>query len=134
MNEMGGSISIFSYQFGALDYVDTLSVLPSAFSGIGSGAAIKLSADGTRIYVTERATQSIITLSADGANLKILTRTDCNGREPRDFTLLADDRFAVCTNQFDNTVALFRMSPKDIPIFFTQVQIDSPLCAVEIKC
>ena len=134
MNEMGGSISIFSYQFGALDYVDTLSVLPSAFSGIGSGAAIKLSADGTCRYVTERATQSIITLSADGADLKILTRTDCNGREPRDFTLLADDRFAVCTNQFDNTVALFRMSPKGIPIFFTQVQIDSPLCAVEIKC
>ena len=132
MNEMGGSISIFSYQFGALEYVDTLSVLPSDFSGTGSGAAIKLSADGTRLYVTERATQSIITLSVDGANLKILARTDCNGREPRDFTLLADDRFAVCTNQFDNTVALFRISPEGIPVFFTQVQIDSPLCAVEI--
>ena len=134
MNEMGGSISIFSYQFGALEYVDTLSVLLSDFSGTGSGAAIKLSADGTRLYVTERATQSIITLSVDGANLKILARTDCKGREPRDFTLLADDRFAVCTNQFDNAMVLFRISPEGIPTFFNQVQIDSPLCAVEIDC
>ena len=87
-----------------------------------------------RLYVTERATQSIITLSVDGADLKILARTDCKGREPRDFTLLADDRFAVCTNQFDNAIALFRISSEGIPTFFNQVQIDSPLCAVEIDC
>lgn len=132
MNEMGGSISIFSYQFGALEYVDTLSVLPSNFFGIGSGAAIKLSIDGRYLYVTERATQSIITLAVDGANLNILTRTDCQGKEPRDFTLLANDRFAVCTNQFDNTVALFKMSSKGIPIFLNRVPMASPLCVVEI--
>ena len=60
INEMGGSISIFSYTCGLLDYVNTVSVLPSNFSGVGSGAAIKLSKDGTRLYVTERSTQSII--------------------------------------------------------------------------
>lgn len=132
MNEMGGSISVFSYQFGALEYVDTLSVLPSNFTGIGSGAAIKLSRDGCYLYVTERATQSIITLAVDGANLNILARTDCHGREPRDFTLLADDHFAVCTNQFDDAMAFFCISTQGIPTFLNRVPIASPLCAVEI--
>ena len=131
INEMGGGISIFSYQCGALKYVDTVSVLPPNFIGTASGAAIKLSANGKFLYVTERATQSIITLSADGANLMILARTDCYGREPRDFTLLADDRFAVCINQFDNTIVLFSISPEGIPTFLNKIELDAPLCAIE---
>ena len=132
MNEMGGSISVFSYHQGALTYVNTLPVLPPDFGGTGSGAAIKLSQSGERLYVTERATQSIITLSVEGANLKILARTDCKGKEPRDFTLLADDRFAVCCNQHEDTVALFQISPEGIPTFLNQIRIPAPLCAVEI--
>ena len=133
INEMGGGISIFSYQCGALKYVDTVSVLPPDFIGTASGAAIKLSANGKFLYVTERATQSIITLSADGANLKILARTDCYGREPRDFTLLADDRFAVCSNQFEDVIALFRLSSDGVPTFLHTVEIPAPLCSIEIE-
>lgn len=133
INEMGGSISIFSYTCGLLDYVNTVSVLPSNFSGVGSGAAIKLSRDGTRLYVTERSTQSIITLAVKNDDLKILAHTDCHGKEPRDFTLLADDRFAVCTNQFDNTIALFCISPEGIPTFLNKIELDAPICAIENK-
>ena len=132
MNEMGGSVSIFSYRCGLLDYVNTVSVLTSDFSGIASGAAIKLSKDGTRLYVTERSTQNIITLAVKDDNLEILARTDCNGKEPRDFTLLANDRFAVCTNQFDNNLALFRISCKGIPIFLNKIEFAAPLCAIEM--
>ena len=131
INEMGGSISIFSYTCGLLNYVDTISVLPSNFSGVGSGAAIKLSEDGTRLYVTERSTQSIITLAVKDDNLEILAHTYCNGKEPRDFTLLADDRFAVCTNQFDNTIALFRISPEGTPTFLNKIELNAPLCVIE---
>lgn len=132
MNEMGGSVSVFSYQSEALTYVNTLPVLPPDFKGTGAGAAIKLSQSGERLYVTERATQSILTLSVEGANLKILARTDCKGKEPRDFTLLAGDRFAVCCNQREDTVALFRISPEGIPTYLSQACIPAPLCAVEI--
>ena len=131
INEMGGSISIFSYTSGLLDYVNTVSVLPANFSGVGSGAAIKLSRDGTRLYVTERSTQSIITLAVKNDDLKILARTACNGKEPRDFTLLADDKFAVCTNQFDNTIALFCISPEGVPTFLNKIELDAPICAIE---
>lgn len=133
INEMGGSISIFLYREGLLDYINTVSVLPSKFSGVASGAAIKLSHDGTRLYVTERSTQSIITLAVKDDNLEILAYTDCNGKEPRDFLLLADDRFAVCTNQFDNTVALFCISPEGIPTFFNKFELAAPLCAIEME-
>lgn len=130
INEMGGSISIFSYRCGHLDYINTVSVLPANFSGVGSGAAIKLSKDGTRLYVTERSTQSIITLAVKDDDLQILAHTDCNGKEPRDFTLLADDRFAVCANQFDNTIALFCISDEGIPTFLNKIDLNAPLCAI----
>ena len=106
-------------------------MLPSNFSGVGSGAAIKLSKDGTRLYATERSTQSIITLAVKDDNLEILAHTDCNGKEPRDFTLLADDRFAVCANQFDNTIALFRILPEGTPTFLNKIELNAPLCVIE---
>lgn len=131
VNEMDGSISIFAYRSGTLEYLKTVSLLPADIQG--AGAAIKLSANGDRLYVTERTTQKIITLKANGADLTILARTDCHGKEPRDFTLLAKERFAVCTNQFENNIALFSIAEDGIPKFLNTVDLPAPLCAIEIE-
>lgn len=132
VNEMGAGISVFSWRQGRLQYIDTVSVLPAGFQKTGSGAAIKLSKDGRLLYVTERASGSIVTLEADGAQLRLLGQTDCRGKEPRDFTLLADDRFAVCTNQFSDELSLFRISGSGIPVWVDTVGMEDPLCAVEL--
>lgn len=132
VNEMGAGISVFSWRQGRLQYIDTVSVLPAGFQKTGSGAAIKLSKDGKLLYVTERASGSIVTLEADGAQLRLLGHTDCRGKEPRDFTLLADDRFAVCTNQFSDGLSLFRISGSGIPVWVDTVGMEAPLCAVEL--
>ena len=131
VNEMGGSVSSFAYSEGRLEYLDTVSVLPEGFLGVGSGAAIKLSRDGTRLYVTERASQTIAVLSVNGGELALVGRVDSHGREPRDFTLLAGDRFAVATNQFENSVALFRISDDGVPVYYNSISLPSPLCALE---
>jgi 6-phosphogluconolactonase len=131
VNEMGGSVSSFAYSDGKLDYLDTVSVLPEGFSGVGSGAAIKISRDGERLYVTERASQTIAVLKINGGEMTLIGSVDSHGREPRDFTLLAGDRFAVSTNQFDNTLAFFRISDSGIPVYYNSIPLPSPLCALE---
>ena len=131
VNEMGGSVTSFSFDNGRLNYCDTLSIVPDDFVGTPSGAAIKLSKDGKRLYVTERASQSIIVLSVMGERLSVIARVDCHGKEPRDFTLLSDERFAVCTNQFSDSVALFKMEENGIPHYLNSIDIPAPLCAVE---
>ena len=131
VNEMGGSVSVFSWEAPHLTLLNTVSVLPKDCRG-GSGAAIKLSADGKYLYVTERKTESIITLRANGAELDLIARTSSMGKEPRDFTLLAGDRFAVCTNQFSDSVAVFKIGTDKIPNYLYSIALDAPLCAVAL--
>ncbi len=132
INEMGGSVSVFSYKNGMLDYIRTVSVLPEGYRS-GACAAIKLSRNGKFLYVTERRSRRIVTLSVNGDDLSVLAYTECRGDEPRDFTLLANGRFAVCTNQFSGNVALFKIREDGIPDYLNGFEIPSPLCAVEKK-
>lgn len=132
VNEMGGSISSYAWEDGVLTLLHTVSMMPPGFGGEGAGAAIKLSADGTRLYATERIFGTIVTLAVDAAELTVLAHTDCHGKEPRDFTLLAQDRFAVCANQFSDSLALYRMSGDAIPEFMYTAPLTAPLCAIEV--
>lgn len=131
VNEMGGSVTSFSFDNGRLYYCDTLLIIPDDFVGTPSGSAIKLSKDGKRLYVTERASQSIVVLSVMGEQLSVIARVDCHGKEPRDFTLLSNECYAVCTNQFSDSVALFKMDENGILHYLNSIDIPAPLCAVE---
>lgn len=133
INEMGGSISVFSWDAPHLTLLNTVSILPDGHDGIGAGAAIKLSQNGAYLYATERASATIVTLKVDGEKLTVLSHTDCKGVEPRDFTLLGGDRFAVCTNQFGNSVAFFKINEKAIPEYLYSIELGAPLCAIEIE-
>lgn len=124
VNEMGGSVSRFAYQKGFLRHLQTVSLLPKDRVK-GSAAAIKRWGD--RLYVTERSDGIILTL--DPA-LHVLSRTDCHGREPRDFTIVAKGKFALCANQFSNRLSLFQLED-GIPYYLNSVPIDAPLCIVE---
>ena len=133
INEMGGSISVFAWDNGSLCLLETVSILPPDFKGEGAGAAIKLSADGTILYATERASRTVVTLTADGARLAVLSHTDCGGEEPRDFTLLAGDRFAVSANQFGNNITIFRRAADGTLSLLNRVELPAPLCVIETE-
>jgi len=131
INEMGGSVTVFRWNDGTAEPLHTLSVMPAGAPEEGAGAAIKLSADGRRLYVTERISRTIVTLAADGADLTVLAHTDCRGTEPRDFTLLSGG-YAVCTNQFSNSLAMYRLDDNGVPQYLYSYPLAAPLCAVEI--
>lgn len=132
INEMGGSISTFAWDAPHLTLLDTISILPEGFTGVGSGSAIKASQYGKRLYATERASATIVTLETDGDRLSVLAHTDAMGKEPRDFTLLANERFAVCTNQFSDNLSLYRLDEQGIPQYLYSLPLPAPLCAIEI--
>ena len=133
VNEMGGSISAFSYSDGILEYLNTLPLLPDGFSEDGAGSAIKLSLDGKRLYVSERAQNKIFTVSVSGKDMKVLSSIDCGGDHPRDIELLANDGYLVSTNQFSDNLTFFKLDPNGIPSYLSSYSIPAPLCAVESK-
>lgn len=131
--ELSSSICVFSFREGILNYLYQLPLLPADFPAEGSAAAICLSDNGTRLYITERTAGQIITLAIEGTVLSILDRTPCGGKEPRDFALLASDRYGVCTNQHSDLISLFRIDDNGIPSFLYSSPVPAPLCVIPLS-
>jgi 6-phosphogluconolactonase (cycloisomerase 2 family) len=55
-----------------------------------------------------------------------------HGNHPRDFDLIADGRYAVCTNQFANLFVLYRVGADGELICLKSVEMVEPLSVVEV--
>lgn len=131
INEMAATVNVFSYKTGHLTYLHDVSAKPQNYIGQGKGAAIKLSKDGKRLYVTERGSETIVLFSVEGERLTLIDHYPSHGAEPRDFTLLANDTYAVCANQFENCISLYRVKKNRGLEFVQSVSIPGPICILE---
>jgi 6-phosphogluconolactonase len=132
ISEMGAAIHTYKWNDGHLSHLFDTSLLSDGMTE-GKGAAIKISRDGKRIYATERATQAIVVLEADGERFKTVQRVDCHGEEPRDFLLLDGEKFAVCANQFSDNCSLFKVNGYGTLECLYSLDVKAPLCLVEVK-
>jgi len=133
INEMSATISVFSYSDGTLTYLHDVTAKPQGYDGQGKGSAIKLAADGTRLYVTERGSETITLYRVKDAELTPIAHFDSHGTEPRDFALLANDTYALCTNQFENSFSLYRVAPDGTLTYLHSTPLQAPLCVIEAE-
>ncbi len=113
MNELGCSISVFAYDDGKLTYLSTTPTkCGKPHDGPDKGSAIKLSRNGKYLFTTNRGENQVLTIriQGKGERLKVVSRAETMGEEPRDFSLLLDERFAIVTNQFSDSIILYRVS------------------------
>ena len=132
ISEMGAAIHTYEWSDGSLAYISDTSLLPDGTTE-GKGSAIRLSADGKMLYVTERATKNIVTLSVDGENLTILDSITCKGDEPRDLMLTTDGAYVVCADQFSDNCTTFKIHPDGTLEYLRSLSIKAPLCLLETK-
>ncbi len=130
LNEMGASISVIDYE--NLAYIKDISIRPDGYTEEGQGAAIKPSSDGTRIYVSERGSNTIALLYANGENITVKAHFDCKGEHPRDISLIANEKFLICTNQFSDSVSVFKVLTDGALEFSSSFSVPAPLCVCEI--
>lgn len=129
VGEMGGNITVFSWNGGTLTPIYTLDLLKNGGAS-GSAAAIKLSSDGRFIYVTERFECEIITLATDGDGLTEISRVSSEGKEPRDIIEAASGRLLICADQWSDSVSVFTL--KDgIPTYSSSFSLPSPIALIE---
>ncbi len=132
INEMSATVSVFAYADGHLTYLREVDIKPQGYVGQGKGSAIKLSRDGKRLYVTERGSETIGLIEVNGEELTPLAFADSHGAEPRDFALIADGQWAVCTNQFGNNFSLYKVEGDGTLTFVRCVPLPAPLCVIEL--
>ena len=135
LNELGCSISVFAYEDGRLTYRSTLPTRTyRPHEGPDKGSAIKLSENGKFLFITNRGENEVVTLRVRGERLKVVSRVDSEGDEPRDFSLLGGERFGLVTNQFSDSVVLYRVSrfPFGKLRRLQRLEIPAPLCVIEL--
>ncbi len=106
VNELGSSLTAFSYDGNSLSFIDSISTLPTDYSGENTAAAIRL--HNGKIYVSNRGHNSIAKLSFNEEKLTFEASYPCGGKSPRDFDFI--EEFIICANQNSNTVDI--LSPK----------------------
>lgn len=126
INELMGSVSVFRYNNGKLDYIETYAGLPEDFKEKNTAAAIRV--DKGYLYLSHRGHDSICVFKINGEKLCNRSFFSCEGSGPRDMIINGD--FLYATNEQTNNVTVFKIKDGK-PEYIGSVEgLADPLCVV----
>lgn len=125
VNELLPSVAIFRWEQGRVRFCG-IHPFPSAS---GTGAAIRLSADGKFLYCSQRGENVLYVYEVCGGQLRLVQQAGSCGVCPRDFHL-DRDKFLICCNEKSDNVCAFLMQYGRIGPEIAERHIPSPLCCV----
>ncbi|MFT8310319.1 MAG: lactonase family protein [Sporolactobacillus sp.] len=137
LSELSSEIIVlqFDSETGSFTQVQTVSSLPDSFQGHNQGGAIKISADGRFIYVSNRGHNSIgiYQVHEGGAALKPVGFCSSGGEWPRDFELDPSGNFVIAANQNSSNLVLFKRNTETglLTNLQSSLSVPNPVC---IKC
>ena len=93
--------------------MQTVSALPTDFSGKNDCADLHVSPSGKFLYGSNRGHNSIVVFAIDEGTgkLEYLEHAGTQGKTPRNFTLDPTGRFLLVANQESDTVVTLRIDP-----------------------
>ena len=111
ISELDSSMAAFKYneQDATLTHIDTVSTLPSDFSGASYCADVHVSTSGKFLYGSNRGHNSIVVFEIDSGSgkLKLVEHVSTQGDWPRNFTLDPSGKFLLVANQRSDNVVSF---------------------------
>src|SRR6185295_18869390 len=114
INELDSTMTVFKYNAGTLAQIETVSTLPSDFSGVSYCADVHVSPSGKFLYGSNRGHNSIVVFQIDQRTGKLtqLEHVSTEGNWPRNFTLDPTGRFLLVANQRTDNVVTFSIDPQ----------------------
>lgn len=114
INELDSTITAYTYdkQRAVLAAMQTMSTLPSGFSGHNDCADIHVSPSGKFLYGSNRGHDSIVVFAIDAptGKLSYVEHVSTQGKTPRNFTLDPTGTFLLAANQESDTIVTFRIN------------------------
>ena len=111
INELDSTMTAFKYNAptGTLTLVETVSTLPTDFSGVSYCADLHVSPSGKFLYGSNRGHNSIVVFEIDQrtGKLKLVEHVSTEGDWPRNFTIDPSGRFLLVANQRSDKVVVF---------------------------
>ncbi len=115
-NEMGNSVSVYAYEPGQLTLLHTVSTVPGDFTGFSTASAIRLTSDGTKLYVSNRGHDSVAEYDVNGQEVKLQRFIPCHGQSPREMNVFG--KFLLCGNELSH----------DITVMDLDGDVSKPVC------
>jgi len=100
---------------GSLTPVQTISNLPSDFTGVDNSAEIEVDASGRFLYASNRGNDTITVFSIDPAKgtLTKVQVVPTQGKTPRNFAIDPSGKWLIAANQDSDDLVVFTIDPKD---------------------
>ncbi len=114
LTEMTDSIVAFNYDAkGGAKEIQTISAVPSDFTGPKSGAEIAVHPNGRFLYASNRNHNSIGIFTIDGKGaLTAAGNVPTQGKTPRHFIIDPTGAFLIVSNQDSDNIVVFKIDPK----------------------
>jgi 6-phosphogluconolactonase len=134
ISELNSTLTVFNYdaKAGNLNEIQTISTLPSDYSGENTCADLHISHSGRHVYASNRGHDSIAVFSVDKSNgeLSLIQHQSSLGKTPRNFAIDPDGRFLVVANQNSDSIVVFRIDSRSGKLSPTghELKIPSPAC------
>ena len=116
INELDSTMTVFKYNGsnGTLSLIETVSTLPSDFSGVSYCADVHVSPSGKFLYGSNRGHNSIVVFEIDQrtGKLKQIEHVSTEGKWPRNFTIDPSGRFLLVANQHTDNVVVFSIDER----------------------
>lgn len=112
INEYGNSVTVFDHDAatGALTEKQTISTLPSDFTGKSYCADVKITPDGRHLYGTNRGHDSVACYKiGDDGRLTLLGIEPSLGKGPQNLLITPDGNWLICANMPGGNVAVFKI-------------------------
>lgn len=109
LHELNNTVSSFVYTGDAFAPVQTLGTIPPDFRDFSKAAAVKLSADGTRLFASNRGHDSIAVFGVDPASgrMELMAVSKLTGKSPRDFELMPGEKFVLAGHENSNELRAY---------------------------
>ena len=137
LQELDGSLTVFSYANGILKKIDETTILAKDFKGSFSSADIHISSDGKFLYASNRGEANNITIFKilKNGKLQLAGQTSTLGKGPRNFAIDPSGKFLLVAHQYSNDVVVFKRDTKTGMLSNTgkKIELCSPVCLVFTK-
>jgi 6-phosphogluconolactonase len=132
LNELNSSVTVYGYEAGKVEELETVSTLPRGFNGENMTAEIEVSANGRCLYCSNRGHNSIamFRIEENGKHLERLQHCSTRGDWPRAFRIDPTGEWLVAANERTDDAFVFRINPEDGGLTPTgsRLAVNNPTC------
>lgn len=138
IEEMSGTVVIYKYNNGKLNFIQRIATHPKDFKGPIGSADIHLSPDGKFLYASNRGDENNIAIFAVNVATGKLTPKGYQstlGTKPRNFTIDPTGQFLLVANQDTDNIVVFKRNKQTGMLKETgeQIKVPTPVCLQFMK-